>query len=69
MAGAEQLFEGVELDRLDGLTLDAWDSRGWWANLRPSNTEEALRLNVEAKQASDMEQVRDQVSGYLERYS
>jgi phosphomannomutase len=32
-------------DRLDGLTVDSGD---WWFNLRPSNTEPLLRLNVEA---------------------
>jgi phosphomannomutase len=32
-------------DRLDGLTVDLGD---WWFNLRPSNTEPLLRLNVEA---------------------
>jgi phosphomannomutase len=36
---------GNELDRLDGLTVDHGD---WWYNLRPSNTEPLLRLNVEA---------------------
>ena len=33
------------IDRLDGLTVDHGD---WWFNLRPSNTEPLLRLNVEA---------------------
>ncbi len=33
------------VDRLDGLTVDRGD---WWFNLRPSNTEPLLRLNVEA---------------------
>jgi phosphomannomutase len=36
---------GAELDRLDGLTVDFGD---WWFNLRPSNTEPLLRLNLEA---------------------
>jgi phosphomannomutase len=35
-------------DRLDGLTVDRGD---WWYNLRPSNTEPLLRLNVEAPDA------------------
>ncbi len=38
-------YAGVDQDRLDGLTVDAGD---WWFNLRPSNTEPLLRLNVEA---------------------
>jgi phosphomannomutase len=38
-------FEGARQDRLDGLTVDLGD---WWFNLRPSNTEPLLRLNLEA---------------------
>jgi len=38
-------FTGAEQDRLDGLTVDLGD---WWFNLRPSNTEPLLRLNLEA---------------------
>jgi len=37
--------EGAQLDRLDGLTVDLGE---WWFNLRPSNTEPLLRLNLEA---------------------
>lgn len=37
--------EGVAIDEMDGLTADYGD---WWFNLRPSNTEPLLRLNVEA---------------------
>jgi phosphomannomutase len=40
--------EGVALDRLDGLTADYG---AWWFNLRPSNTEPLLRLNLEAATA------------------
>jgi phosphomannomutase len=36
----------ASVDRLDGLTVDHGD---WWFNLRPSNTEPLLRLNVEAR--------------------
>ena len=38
-------FTGCEQDRLDGLTVDCG---GWWFNLRPSNTEPLLRLNLES---------------------
>ena len=38
-------FAEWEQDRLDGLTVDCGD---WWFNLRPSNTEPLLRLNLEA---------------------
>ena len=45
------VFEGCELDRLDGLSVDCGD---WWFNLRPSNTEPLLRLNVEAAGPDDV---------------
>jgi phosphomannomutase len=48
----------VEIDYLDGLTING-DS--WWFNLRPSNTEPLLRLNVEAKDQAQMQSIRDQV--------
>jgi phosphomannomutase len=38
----------ADQDRLDGLTVDRWDD-GWWFNVRPSNTEPLLRLNLEAR--------------------
>lgn len=47
-----------EFDELDGLTVSA---REWWFNLRPSNTEPLLRLNVEADSATAMQALRDQV--------
>jgi phosphomannomutase len=50
---------GVRFDTLDGLTIDLPD--GSWANLRPSNTEPLLRLNVEAPTPGRMVQLRDQV--------
>ena len=49
---------GVELDRLDGLTVTG-DT--WWFNLRASNTEPLLRLNVEATTAKEMAAIRDAV--------
>jgi len=46
------------VDELDGLTITA-DS--WWFNLRPSNTEPLLRLNVEAYTEKEMVSIRDTV--------
>ncbi len=40
-----EAYADLPQDRLDGLTVDAGD---WWFNLRPSNTEPLLRLNLEA---------------------
>jgi phosphomannomutase len=47
-----------EIDHLDGLTVDYGD---WWFNLRPSNTEPLLRLNVEASGREMMEKKRDEL--------
>ena len=49
---------GNEVDHLDGLTVSG-DT--WWFNVRASNTEPLLRLNVEAKTQGRMEKIRDEV--------
>ncbi len=51
-------MDGIELDHLDGLTVTG-DT--WWFNLRASNTEPLLRLNVEATTAQEMAAIRDAV--------
>ena len=51
-------LDSVTVDHLDGLTVNG-DS--WWFNLRPSNTEPLLRLNVEAKTLARMEKIKDEV--------
>ena len=56
--------QGVDEDRLDGLTLTHDGGEGdpwWWLNLRASNTEPLLRLNVEAVDGETMARVRDDV--------
>ncbi|HEY4270079.1 MAG TPA: phosphomannomutase/phosphoglucomutase [Galbitalea sp.] len=53
-----------EFDELDGLTVSSTEGDGdsfWWFNVRPSSTEQLVRLNVEASTTSDMEHVRDAV--------
>jgi phosphomannomutase len=55
---------GAEFDELDGLTATragSDDQPMWWLNLRASNTEPLLRLNVEAADQDTMTQVRDDV--------
>jgi len=52
-----QLAE-VTFDEMDGLTISADD---WWFNVRPSNTEPLLRLNVEAKDPAKMASLRDEL--------
>lgn len=51
----------LRVDDLDGLTVTHPDDPMWWFNLRPSNTEPLLRLNVEAADRATMERVRDDV--------
>jgi len=51
-------YAGLAQDRLDGLTVTA-DT--WWFNVRASNTEPLLRLNVEADDTATMERIRDEV--------
>lgn len=56
----------VEVDELDGLTVSHWEGRPrWWFNLRASNTEPLLRLNVEAADEDMMIKVRDDVLGLV----
>jgi phosphomannomutase len=64
-AGTQQVREafesqdGVTVDDMDGLTVELPD--GAWFNLRASNTEPLLRLNVEAPDAARMAELRDRV--------
>jgi phosphomannomutase len=63
-ARIEGAFESrADFDHLDGVTVSGTDSEGhwWWFNVRASNTEPLLRLNVEAKQQATMEAIRDEV--------
>jgi phosphomannomutase len=50
--------DGAEVDHLDGLTVTTPE---WWFNVRPSNTEPLLRLNVEGADEETMTRVRDDV--------
>jgi phosphomannomutase len=66
MAAVNEAFAdrpGGSIDELDGLTVDLGDA-GWF-NLRPSNTEPLLRLNVEAPDQARMEALRDEVLGIV----
>ena len=44
---------------LDGVSVDLWEKEGWWFNVRMSNTEPLVRLNLEAKTRELMEERRD----------
>lgn len=45
----ERFGDDAEVDWLDGVTIDAFGREGWWCNVRKSNTEPLLRLNLEAR--------------------
>ena len=56
-------FSDADQDRLDGLTV-SWPDR--WFNLRPSNTEPLLRLNVEAPDAASVDELVSEVRDVIE---
>ena len=61
LASIKAAYEGrAKVFELDGVSVDAWDSEGWWANVRMSNTEPLVRLNLEGKTKETMEAKRDE---------
>ena len=63
VAAVKEHFADLQQDELDGLTVTSPD--GWWFNVRASNTEPLLRLNVEAPDDATMARVRDEVLGLI----
>lgn len=61
-AAVEAAFADHSVDRVDGLTVDLGDS---WFNLRPSNTEPYLRLNVEAPDGAAVDSLVGRVRGIV----
>ena len=51
------------IDHLDGVTVDLGDGR--WFNLRMSNTEPLLRLNVEARSAEEVKELVDEIGDHI----
>src|SRR5687767_11429195 len=64
LAAIEARYKDAELARMDGLSVDYPD---WHFNVRASNTEPLLRLNLEAASPALMEQKRDEVLGLIRR--
>ena len=60
-----QNFEGYDIDWLDGLTVRTPD---FWLNLRPSNTEPLLRLNIEAKDELILNRVKDDLVSRIKSF-
>jgi phosphomannomutase len=55
---AQRYADAREIDYLDGVTIQY---KNWWCNIRPSNTEPLLRLNIEADDATLLEKQRDEL--------
>ena len=58
----EQQFRDEEPDHLDGLTVK---SENWWFNLRPSNTEPFIRLNLEARTKSKCDEMLNVIENII----
>jgi phosphomannomutase len=54
----QRYADAREIDHLDGVTIQY---ENWWCNIRPSNTEPLLRLNVEADDPKLLEKQRDEL--------
>ena len=57
LAQLQERYKDAEIDHLDGITIQYPD---WWLNVRPSNTEPLLRLNVEGDTDELMQRNRDE---------
>jgi phosphomannomutase len=51
-----------DVSKLDGVRIEFAD---WWFNLRASNTEPLLRLNLEAKSAEDMQRHKEELAALI----
>jgi phosphomannomutase len=58
----KRAYPAAELEDLDGITLDLGD---WWCNVRPSNTEPLLRLNLEGPDKATVDRLVNDVSRHL----
>jgi phosphomannomutase len=55
----------AQMDELDGVSIDNWKTEGWWMNVRKSNTEPLLRLNLEAKEGGTLDRVLGEIAPRL----
>ena len=62
MAMLVAAFPDATVDRLDGVTIDCGE---WWCNVRASNTEPLLRLNLEASTQDEVSAHVAEVSNFL----
>ena len=62
----KEIYSDGQLSELDGIKIDYPD---WWFNVRPSNTEPVLRLNMEAKTAELLEEKKREIIDLIRQYS
>ena len=60
----EEKYSDGEINKLDGVTVEYSD---WWFNVRGSNTEPVIRLNLEAKSKELMEEKTEEISKFIEQ--
>jgi phosphomannomutase len=66
LAALKEKFGGSgTVDELDGVTIDCFDKLGWWCNVRKSNTEPLLRLNLEAKDRKTLDATMAKIAPML----
>ena len=61
-ASVQEQFKGAKIDTLDGITVQYPD---WWFNLRASNTEPYVRLNLEAATREQLKEKFEQLAAVL----
>ena len=64
MKELQEIYSTGKISHIDGVTIEFDD---WWMNVRPSNTEPLLRLNLEARNKTLMEQKRDEVLAIIRK--
>ncbi|MFH0836873.1 MAG: phosphomannomutase/phosphoglucomutase [Candidatus Aenigmatarchaeota archaeon] len=62
ISDVKKMFSDADINELDGLSVEYDD---WWMNIRPSNTESLIRLNVEAKTKEKMEEMKKKIIGVI----
>jgi phosphomannomutase len=67
MAQIKSEFQDFDIDELDGVTVSSkpGQSPWWWFNVRSSNTEPLLRLNVESEDKSACDELTSRVLGLI----
>ncbi len=64
LAAAEKEFAGGNFTRADGLSVYF---SGWWCNIRPSNTEPFLRVNIEAETLQKLLEIKEKIEKILNK--